>query len=196
MATDYTTLEDLKEDLGIDATDTSRDARLQRLIGESSRQIDDHCDRVFWMADGVSQRLLATRGRVVVDDDGERLLVDDIALDENLVVEVGGGDSWTPVTGFEVERFDSTDPDRPIVALTRLYGTWRAWPRVRITAVWGWPAVPLPVGQACRAMAARTHRDTPDSGAGGSEWDAPPRSGQMTPGVRQLLQHYQRLGLA
>src|SRR5512137_220373 len=188
----YVSLVAVKNELRI--TDASRNDRLDQLIEFASRHIDDRCGRRFWADTVATSRRWRTRGRVVRDDDGELLLVDDIVSETGLVVEVGGGTSWTAVAGYETELFEQINPDRPIVGLRRLYGSWSHSPRVRVTAMWGWPAIPAPVTQACLIMAARAHRDNPDSASAMSEWI--PRAGQLSPGVKDLLAPYVLPGFA
>jgi hypothetical protein len=190
----YAALADLKEDLRIAAADTTRDSRLIRLLGECSRRIDDHCDRVFWSTATASARVWSTRGRVVRHDDGgELLLVDDIASESGLTVEVGGGSSWAAVTGVETWPDNAIARGRAVCGLVLPAGAWSVYRRVRVTAVWGWPAVPAPVEQACRALTARAYRDMPDAAGAEGEWV--PRTGQLSAGMRDLLAKYVRVGI-
>lgn len=170
----YTTLDLLRNDLRIPTADTTRDARLTGLIAAASRVIDDHCSRRFWADTAATARVFRTRDRVVDDVDGQLLLVDDIADDTGLLVEAANTTTWTTLT----DAVDTT-PDnaltrwQPVTGLRLETPTrWSAWRRIRVTAVWGWPAVPDPVGRVCLVMAARMHRDTPDSAAAtnASEW--------------------------
>lgn len=187
----YTTLDLLRADLRIPAADTTRDARLTGLIAAASRVIDDHCDRRFWADAAATARVFRTRDRVVDDDDGQLLLVDDIADDTGLVVEAANATTWTTL----VDSVD-TVPDnaltryRPVTGLRLDTACWSTWRRIRVTAVWGWPAVPEPVSRACLVMAARMHRDIPDSVAAttASEW---PRGVKLVdPGTEAILAPY------
>jgi hypothetical protein len=59
---------------------------------------------------------------------------------------------------------------------------------VRVTARWGWPAVPAQVAEATLRTAARAYRrkDSPDGVAGSSDWGLI-RVPNLDPDVRQML---------
>lgn len=168
----YVELEFLKESLGI--TDDERDTQIQQRLDAAVRSVNDVCGRVFTLGDTATPRVLRTARRVVVDDDGPRLLVPDIGSLDGLVVEVGRAGSWQDITsGVEPIRDGDDDPDWPWTSLLRPGG----WPvgggtRVRITARWGWPAVPEAVVMATVLQASRLwkRRSSPEGVAGSAEW--------------------------
>ena len=65
--------------------------------------------------------------------------------------------------------------------------------RVQITGIWGWPAVPLPVKQACKLQVNRIlkRRYSPEGVAGFGEFGAI-RVTRLDPDIQQDLQSYMR----
>lgn len=155
----YATLDELKAHLGIALTDTADDAVLTRALGAVSRQgIEKFCHRQFNDAGTPSAR--------VYRPDRHRLaLVDDFSTDTGLVVEVDTGDTGTydttltsadyvlePLNG--VVDGESGWPYWRILAVNTWWPLGHVHPSVRVTARWGWAAVPDPVKQACLLLAA------------------------------------------
>ena len=68
---------------------------------------------------------------------------------------------------------------------------------VQITGVWGWPAVPAPVVDACYLQAERIYqrRNSPMGVAGPNEFGQLTALAPLDPDVRMLLQPYVRMGL-
>lgn len=193
MAVDtYTTLALLKESLNLDPDDTSKDARLTEKIQVASRQIDKTTGRRFYLDDAPTARTYRPARRVTTDRDGVLLLVDDIGDAAGLVVEMGTTGSWTPVTDFETSPDNALADGKAITGLLRLawwfggYGL-----RIRVTARWGWPAVPAEVGEATLLQAARLYRrkDSPEGVLGSAEWGVM-RVSRADPDVQALLTDY------
>jgi len=183
----YVTLALLKESLKI--TDAGRDNLLNQARASASRQIDKHTGGRRFYADGsASARTWRTRGRVVSDPDGELLLVDDISTTTGLVVELGDGTTWTTVTDYFAEPDNALVRGEPITGLRRDRGCWSTSRRVRVTAPWGWPAIPDQVVQACLIQSGRLFRrkDSPEGVAGSAEWGAI-RLSRIDPDVQALL---------
>lgn len=178
--TSYLTVDQLKATLRIDPTNTRFDDLLQLAIDSASRQIDQHCDDQFWLADAPSPKLFqASHPR--------RLFTPSFANTAGLVVELDLDDdgtfetTWTEGRDFQVTPVAPTAgwPYRGLEMLGSAFlptGDWRQgivafgdgfygptfggewWPRsqrarVRVTAQWGWPAVPPQVKQACSILA-------------------------------------------
>lgn len=188
----YTTLAILKE--ALDIQDGSRDATLMRTLVAAARSVDRHCGRRFWLDDEPSARIYPLARRVVRDQDGsERLLVDDIGSVAGLLVEVGfaGGDVWTPASDVEPAPDNALVEGEPVTSIRRYRMTWSALPgpaRVRVTARWGWPAVPEVVAEATLLQASRLRkrRTSPEGVAGTAEW-GPVRVTRVDPDVEALL---------
>lgn len=197
MATDYATLSVLKEQLGI--TDTVRDVLLGNAVAAASRAIDKKTGRRFWLDEAAVTRTFTLRGRVVRDEDGDLLLVSDIGSLDGLVVEIGAAGSWSVVSGYEPMPDNALLDGQAITGLLQPVGTWgiSAISRVRITARWGWPAVPDEIGQATLLQAGRLfdRRNSPGGVTGHNDWGFM-RLPSLDPDVRALVDPYMLPGIA
>ncbi|NUP16562.1 MAG: phage gp6-like head-tail connector protein [Streptomyces sp.] len=182
----------LKEKLSVEADDTSRDTLLTSALASASRSIDQTCGRRFWLDAVAVQRTYRLRGRTLCEDDGELLLVDDVGSATGLVVETGRGASWTAVTGYETQPDNALADGRPITSLLRVNGTWGiTTARVRVTARFGWPAVPDDVTEAALIQASRLYKrkDSPEGIIGSAEWGVRNLS-RRDPDVWALIEPY------
>lgn len=196
MANEYGTLATLKEKLGIEASDTTRNTLLTSALASASRSIDKTTGRRFWLDPALVARTYNPRGKVVCDDDGETLLVDDIGSATGLVVETGpAAGPWTTVTGYETTPDNAFVNGRAITGLLRPGSTW-AWQRgsttrVRVTARFGWPAVPDDITEAAMIQASRLYKrkDSPEGIIGSAEWGVRNLS-RRDPDVWALIEPY------
>ena len=191
MANEYAQLATLKASLNIETADTTRDALLSQALTSASRSIDQACGRRFYLDASASARTYSPRAWSC-----ERLLTDDIGSESALVVETGTTAAWTAVTDYETAPDNALARGRPITALTRDTASWgSATTRVRVTARWGWPAVPDDIVQATLIQAARLYRrkDSPEGVTGSSEWGVI-RLSRRDPDVWALIEHYQMPG--
>lgn len=196
---EYVTDDLLKAALTISADDALVDPLLDAARLAASRGIDAYCGRRFYLDGAVSQRVYMMNDRVVADADGDLLLVDDIGATAGLIVEIGNAvDGWTVVTSeVETEPENAAVRGRAITALRRpyWYRTSRAT-RVRVTAKWGWPAVPDEVSEAALIYATRLYKrkDSPEGVAGSAEWGVV-RMSRTDPDVAALLSSYTVAGM-
>lgn len=184
----YVDMATLKNQFGI--TDSARDLLLQEAVDGAVAAIDNKCGRVFTRADAATVRTFRTARRVAVREDGDLMLVDDIATEEGLIVEVGSGTAFTTLDASAYEA----DPENALAkghAIEGLVGSWTAFRRVRVTAVWGWPSVPADVATAARLQASRLfkRKDSPEGVAGSAEWGLV-RLPHLDPDVRALIGPY------
>lgn len=192
MATEYATAPELKAQLGIEEDDTSRDALLDRALKAASRGIERACGRRFWLDDSAQTRTYRLEGRIVREDDGDLLLVDDIGDTSGLLVEAGSGTSWADVTGYETHPDNAIADGKPVTGLLRPSATWGLpTTRVRVTARYGWPAVPDDVAEAALIQASRLfkRKDSPEGVMGSSEWGVV-RLSRRDPDVWALIEPY------
>lgn len=173
MANEYALLADLKARLQI--TDSTRDTELQGKLTVASRDIDRDTSRSFYLDGAVSQRIFNPRNRQFPTAEGMRLIVDDIGSATGLIAEVGTATTgWSAITGYETGPDNAIVRGDPITWLLRTYIPWVYYPlqRVRVTAQWGWPAVPTQIAEACLLRAARLfkRRDSPDGVAGAGDF--------------------------
>ena len=158
----YCTLPELKDHLhGV--ADNIDDVLLDGKINAASRAIDGVCNRRFYQDGSGSARLFAAsvRGRVSIDDCGT---ITEVATD------AGSGDFatvWTS-TDYQEEPLNGKRDGLegwPVMSL-RATGNHcfpvSAEALVRVTATWGWAAVPVQVSEACLIVAAKLYkrRDT------------------------------------
>lgn len=191
MANEYAELAVLKAMFEVETDDTTRDALLSKALTAASRSIDRACGRRFYLDETASARTFNPTGKVVFDVFGARLLIDDAGAAPTLV-ETGSGGSFTPVSGYE------TGPDNALArgrAITSLLSTSSSWGhgtgRVRVTAQWGWPAVPEEIEQATLIQASRLYKrkDSPEGVMGSSEWGVV-RLSRRDPDVWALIEHF------
>lgn len=192
--TDYIELALLKSELGIAEDDDTRDVPLQLNISAASQAIDDRCGRTFGKTETATTRRVPVSGRVLEVRDrgvylGSRLITPDIASADG--VEVAGFPSATlwPESSFETGQ--------PATGLVLQSGTWAGRLSVGVTAVWGWPAVPATIQQACLLQALRLSRrkGSPEGVAGSAEWGLI-RIPNLDPDVRALVEPYRLPGIA
>ena len=158
----YCTLVELKPELRIPSADTDDDTRLEVAIAAASRQIDAHCGRFFWREAG-------THTREFYANDHRRCEVDDISTVTGLVVQVDDDDdgvfetTLTISTDFILRPLNAADhvpvlPYNEIVLVDAINGNFpmsqSGRPGVRVTARFGWPAVPDDVKKACLVQSA------------------------------------------
>ncbi|WP_307621688.1 phage gp6-like head-tail connector protein [Streptomyces sp. V3I7] len=162
----------LRKRLGAEAADTSRDDELTAALAAASRGIDRATGRRFWLDDTPVSRVFRLPGRVVCEPDGDLLLVDDIGDDTGLTVEAGTTGPWSALVDWETQPDNALADGRPITGLLRA-GSWgAATARVRITARFGWPAVPDDITEATLIQATRLYKrkDSPEGIIGSAEW--------------------------
>lgn len=191
VANEYVDLPTLKSALGVESDDTTRDTLLASALAAASRGIDRMTGRRFWLDPTAVERTYNPRGRTVCDTDGERLIVDDIGVTMGMVVETGSGASWSAVTGYETAPDNALVQGRPVTALLQPAGSWGyGTGRVRVTARFGWPAIPDEVVEATKIQAARLYRrkDSPEGVTGSAEWGVV-RLSRVDPDVYALVQH-------
>lgn len=199
----------LKQQLKI--SDTNRDGLLNAALAAASRSVDDFCGRRFYLDANVSQRIYYPNNRIYSQyhsGHGEIFLVDDIGSTSGLIVERGSNSAgWTDITS-SVEYWPENAAARgeAITGLVNVDG-WSflsqssvfqlsARDRIRVTAKWGWPAVPDQVVEATLILAARLYKrnDSPEGVLGSSEWGTI-RLSRTDPDVASLLSRFVLLGI-
>ncbi|MFI8278527.1 phage gp6-like head-tail connector protein [Streptomyces sp. NPDC085929] len=191
MANEYADLGTAKLQLGLDDANDTRDVLLQQALTAASRSIDRATGRRFWLDGTVVQRVYRPQGRTVIEDDGTVLIVDDIGDTTGLLVETGSGSSWSAVTHWEAVPDNALALGRPITGLLRLGGWVYGLNRVRVTAKFGWPAVPDEIVQATLIQANRLfkRKDSPEGVTGSAEWGVV-RLSRRDPDVWNLIEPY------
>lgn len=196
MADEYANLADLKAWMSV--TVSTLDTVLQRALDAAHEDVNDHCGRRFYLDSSVSARSYRPTERIATHPDGGVLVVDDIGTATGLIVETGIT-TFVAVTGTVEPQ-----PENAIArgrAISSLLLSNQAWPidpytRVRVTAKWGWPAVPARVKQATLIQASRLARrkDTPDGVLGNTEFGTVRVARVADPDVILLLEHFRMPG--
>ncbi len=151
----YADLDELKASLSLD--DSRNDAELTRALTAASRHIENWCHRQFNRVDiAVPQLYRPTRKRHLNISD--IWSTDDLEVEVDTVGDASFSTAWTtadyvlePLNGIKdgVEGW----PYSELVATTYALPCDRYKARVRVTAKYGWAAVPEPVKSACLALA-------------------------------------------
>ena len=192
----YTTLAQVKAALGKLTTD-DRDDLIEAAITSASRLIDARTGRRFYLDDAASARTFPVRGRTFWDGQAAHLLIDDLGSASGLVVETGSvfTDTWSAVSEYATAPDNAITKGRPVTALLSRSG-WGC-ESVRVTARWGWPAVPSEVGQAALLLASRLYRrkDSPQGVIAAPDWGAV-RVSRVDPDVEALIAHLRLPGFA
>lgn len=188
----YCSIADVRSQL-TDADSKIDTALLERAINATSRAIDRYCGRRFWKDS-------APVARVFDVFDPCSLMVNDIATSAGLVVAVDTGGDGTFATTWAAADYQlrplNTDADggayswreiAPGGGKTFPLSRW-GQPSVRVTAAWGWSAIPDQVVEAAvlKAVSLFKRKDAPFGVAGFSEFGAV-RITRKDPDVIDLL---------
>lgn len=193
----YAAVSDLRNYLG-DANSKLDSTDLTRVLTVASREVDQYTGRKFDLDSSVSARMFDG------DNDG-RILIDDVGSTSGLVVE-NSLDAVTyytvPAAAYELGPLNTnlTSPDAwafwfidesPAVDAGG-YGSWAWERRIRVTAKWGWSAIPAQVVQATiiRAGSLFRRKDAPFGVAGFDGYGAV--RVRLDPDVQALLAPYRR----
>jgi hypothetical protein len=201
----YTDVSELREHIG-DTNTVLAAAVLERAIEAASRAIDRFTGRTFYLE-------AATSVATYQPDDPYVAWVDDIGTTTGLAVATDtNGDyswatTWTIGTDFELrplnaDRVGSGSTVQPyawweIVAIgNKTFPSHPLRATLRVTARFGWSAVPDDVQEACILKAAGlvNRKNSPNGVAGFGEFGAV-RINRLDPDVIALLHPYVRLGL-
>jgi hypothetical protein len=152
----YVTLAQLKDHLGIDSTDSSKDDLLTIALNSACEEINNHCGRQFNRDEAASARKYPAVGERLI-------LVDDFYTETDFQIRVGEiagsfGSAWS-ADWYELEPINGVVNGIPGWPFNRISAVHYAPPiysrfRAEVTARWGWAAVPAPVKEACLLLAA------------------------------------------
>ena len=145
----YCTLAEYKSWNTIDTTSAADDVVIEDIIESISRQIDNFCGRVFYASTLSAQYFTA--------DFNDLLYVDDISTATGLILQADyDGDGTYEITwastDYNLKPYQSNNGWPYLMIEVATLGVYR-FPStrkgVKITAVWGWAAVPDDVKTAC-----------------------------------------------
>lgn len=196
----YCTLAQVKAALRI--TDSTDDTLLEGSVESASRLIDGYAMRSFYNA-GTATRVFATNDALYVQTDdmaGTAVTIETSTLGDG-VWDV----TWT-ATDYQLEPLNGTldgiawayDRARAVgdyVFPTNSVLLGEGQALVRVTAVWGWPAIPKAIETATIIQATRIFKrfDSPLGVAGFGDFGAVRVSRFLDPDVEQLVQPYRKM---
>lgn len=169
----YATLDELKAYLSMQE-DSRFDVPLQQALESVGEEIEQYCNRQF-------NKVTVASARVFIVDNSRHVIVADFWTISGLVIEYApAGGSYTTVSAssYELHPLDGVVDGQPGWPYNKIVptvnGSWipARGGRLRVTAQWGWNAVPAPVKQACLIMAGATFqiKDAPFGVAGSDQW--------------------------
>lgn len=125
-----------------DKSDSGDDLTLARDLEAVSRYLDRELHRPngFYQEAGDRIYRLAMPCR--------ELLVDDVVSVSAIAIDSARDGSYaTAVTGYDLEPFNASSGSepRPYYVIERMDAYWPAGQRIKVTGVWGWPAVPAAI---------------------------------------------------
>jgi hypothetical protein len=198
----YATRNQIKAALRIGTADNIDDDLIDNCAGAASRLIDGYCNRKFWQTGTAESRLFTA-------EDSFYCSIDDVAGTAITVQTSNNGDGIFDVT-FAVTDYQLEPLNGYLDGLTWAFDKVRAvgdflFPTlnsnygsqalVKITAIFGWPAVPEEVTQATIIQASRIFKryDSPLGVAGFGDMGAIRVSRALDPDVAQLVEPYRRM---
>lgn len=194
---DYVAVADLADELRID--DNEDDVQLARWVTSASRAVDDHCKRQFGQLAAAEARQYTpewskSRGVWLVPIDDLMVAPTEVAVEQHSagVFVVVTGSVFRPINAAAKARpwTELALPDT--AAVGSVFGREGS---VRVTARWGWSAVPVPVKQATLLQASRfaIRRDSPYGIAGSPDTGSEMRLlAKVDPDVAVSLNSYRR----
>jgi len=166
----YASLAELKHALRIPDSDTSDDGELLDRLASATERVNSDCGRPHGFGLDTT-----TSSRIYRPHHEELLSVDDIGSTTGLIVEIGRDNTWSGIDGslWDTLPENAIVNGRAIETIRRLVGAWPMWglQRIRVTAQWGWPSVPVNIKNATILLAARLFRrkDSPEGIRGFSD---------------------------
>ena len=197
----YCSTTDLKTMIGLSGS--SQDTNLTNAINASSRLIDQITGRVFFISESVQVKYFTPNNPFILD-------VPDIATTTGLIVQLDTTDDGsydktiTLDTDFYLKPLDvvDLDGDNDIPFQTLVIFDRRSSERfdpdivrnIKITAKWGFNAVPDAIKQACLLQSSRLwkRKDSPFSTYGSSETGESELFQKIDPDAKTLIKPYIR----
>ena len=195
----YTTLTQVKSALDIPSSDTASDANLELAIESASRQIDSHCERVFYLTSGAT--------RVFTPSDYDFCEIDDLVSLTSLRTSTDTDGSfdqlWTPSSNYQLEPLNGraggiSTPYTSIRAVGDLvFPVNGQEATVQVVGNFGWTATPTDIKMACVILSSRLWKrfDSPLGVAGFGEMGAL-RVSRFDPDIEALVNPYKRIRFA
>lgn len=191
----YCTTGDVRAQLGDDSSKLN-DALLQAAVNATSRAIDKACGRRFWQDQTPVSRVYITDGSRTVE-------IDDVATTAGFTVATDLANDgtystvWAPSDWLLGPLNADADGDAfawyTLAAVGLQYFPDVYWPALKVTAQWGWSAIPDDIHQAAviKATSLFRRKDAPFGVAGFGDFGVV-RIGRYDPDVMDLLRPYRK----
>lgn len=191
----YCTLQDVKNALAID--DPQDDLAIEAAIMSASRMIDDYTGRFFYK-DGTQASPVV---RYYTAKDWWTTNVDDFTVITQIATDDNFDQLYTTVWSTSDYLVEPVNNPRRSWPLTRILAIgayifpYNLPQSVKVTAAWGWSAVPEEVKMACKLQSARffIRRQSPFGIAGSPEIGTVRLSSRLDPDVELLLKPFRKL---
>lgn len=192
----YTTLQTVKAALRI--TDNVDDTLIENAIDTASRMIDGYCQREFYNA-GTAARVFAASDELYVDIDD--LAGTAITLQTDDQANGAFDITWTP-SDYQLEPLNGKLAGqawaytRIRAAENYLFPVENGLALVKVTGVWGWPAVPQAIEYATIMQSQRLFKrlDSPTGILGFGDMGAVRVTRQLDPDVAEMVNPFRRDG--
>jgi len=190
----YLTVAEMKSRMKI--SDARDDAAIERVLKAASRQIDQWTGRCFNQSDASTVKYLTPQLSDVLEVP-DLVSVDEIAGDNGNRAYLT---TWA-TTDFDLFPYDAEDRGWPYTEVRTSPASTRAfvgYPKgMRITGVWGWPAVPEPIVEATALQAHRLwkRQSAPFGVVGAPELGQMQTISRIDPDVQILIAPYRVLAL-
>jgi hypothetical protein len=166
MDNSYCTVTELTDYLRI--PDDSDAVELAAALNAASRGVDAWCRRRFYADTSATARTYRTQGEAAI-------YVDDIADTSGMIVafdSVGAGTFTTVTTAYETWPLDGIGPngqsgwpvEKIVAGWNTLWVGFTGFARMKVTAKWGWAAVPDDVAAATKQLAAMIFQQSAPAG--------------------------------
>ncbi len=153
----YLSLVEAQSDLGI--SDSDDDTRIERAVTAASRLIDEWCGQRFWQDPSDTTRYFTPHNphRLLLTSGSYDVKAATVTSVTSVAVDTTGDgtfdQTWTEGTHFFLSPRGAATSVRPYDTLEPLQSSYRlrvgAVDSVEIVGVFGWPAVPAEVKEAC-----------------------------------------------
>jgi hypothetical protein len=146
----YITLAEIKANNALNIGDTTNDTELENVINATSRGIDNFCNQFFWKSSAPEVRYFTP---TYDDQCYVTPLVSVSALATDTGLDRTYADTWT-TDDYDLYPYNAAVMSEPYWRIDRVRNSELAFvhgePKyVKLTGVFGWPAVPPEVHQAC-----------------------------------------------
>ena len=200
----YATKNQIKAALRIGTADNIDDDLIDNCAGAASRLIDGFCNRKFWAVGSATARVFQAEDSFFcsIDDISGTAITLQTSTNADGVFDT----TWSP-TDWQLEPLNGDldgiawayDKIRAIgdYLFPTVNANYGSQALVKVTANFGWPAIPEPVTQATIIQASRLFKryDSPLGVAGFGDMGAIRVSRALDPDVAQLVEPYRRMRL-